>query len=129
MCGLAMITMMLAVAARPTTHITERDRTSPDTTVSFANDILPLFERSCWECHGGKDENGEVYAEEELHLTTYEGVMVGSTSGPVIEPGDVGESFLYELVEFGDMPAEGDPLAPEEIALIKRWIEAGAPNN
>jgi hypothetical protein len=100
-----------------------------DTTVSFARDILPIFEKSCSECHGGKDEAGDVFAEEDLHLTTYEGVMAGSSAGPVIEPGNVTDSFLYEMVEYGDMPAENDPLPPEELLLIKRWIEAGAPNN
>ncbi len=100
-----------------------------DTTVSFARDIVPILERSCHQCHGGEDEDGLQTVELGLNMTTYEGLMAGSQDGTVIEPGKPDESYIIDMVKFGDMPEEGDPLSPEEIELIRKWIAAGALNN
>lgn len=97
---------------------------------SFANDIMPIFERSCVSCHGAFNEEADsVVTEEALDMTTYEGVMGGSMWGTVVEPGDAAGSILYDMVLEGDMPEEGDPLPQEEIELIGAWIDAGAENN
>ena len=98
-------------------------------TVSFADDILPIFRQRCAECHGGEDENGEVRTEVSLNLLEYERVMAGSEFGTVIEAGDPANSFLLDMIVDGTMPEQGDPVPEEEIALIRAWIEAGAPNN
>jgi hypothetical protein len=45
-------------------------------------------------------------------------------------PGDPGASRLYRKaarLEKPSMPTQGDPLSEAEVALIKRWIEMGAP--
>lgn len=101
---------------------------APDT-VSFARDILPILEKSCVECHGEVDEDGFPYMEAGLDLRTWAEVMEGSEFGSVVEPGNPGESYLFTMVENGDMPDQGDPLLAEQIELIRRWIEAGAPDN
>ena len=98
-------------------------------TVSFAEDVLPIFRARCAECHGGEDANGEIRTEVSLNLLEYERVIQGSEFGTVIEPGDAEGSWLLEMVVAGDMPEQGDPVPEEEIALIRAWIEAGAPNN
>ncbi len=100
----------------------------PDT-VSFANDVLPIFRQRCAECHGAEDENGEVRTEVSLNLLEYERVMAGSEFGTVIEAGDPANSFLLDMIVDGTMPEQGDPVPEEEIAVIRAWIEAGAPNN
>lgn len=103
----------------------------PQDTVSFATQILPIFEKRCAKCHGAKDENGEVRTEVSLSLIEYERVMVGSEFGTVVEAGDPDGSFLIDMITAGDMPpeGEGDKVPPEEIALIRAWIEQGALNN
>ncbi len=98
-------------------------------TVSFADDILPIFRQRCAECHGGEDENGEVRTEVSLNLLEYERVMAGSEFGTVVEAGDPANSFLLDRIVDGTMPEQGDPVPEEEIALIRAWIEAGALNN
>lgn len=98
-------------------------------TVSFADDVLPIFRQRCAECHGGEDENGEVRTEVSLNLLEYERVMAGSEFGTVIEAGDPANSFLLDMIVDGTMPEQGDPVPEEEIAVIRAWIEAGAPNN
>jgi len=100
-----------------------------DTTISFSRDVFPILERTCVSCHGGVGPDGEVVTEEGLDMTTYEKLIAGSLYGTVVEPGDPDESYLMELIIGGDMPKEGDPLAPEEIEVIRRWIAAGAANN
>ena len=114
-----------AVAAQPaaTAYATAAD------TVSFAEDILPIFQQRCSKCHGGADEDGEVRTEVSLNLLEYEKVMAGSEFGTVVEAGDPDGSFLIDMIVAGDMPEEGDPVPEEEIALIRAWIEAGALNN
>ena len=102
---------------------------SAQDTVSFANDVLPIFELRCAECHGATDENGEVRTEVSLNLLEYERVMLGSEFGTVIEAGDPANSFLLDMIVDGTMPEQGDPVPEEEIAIIRAWIEAGAPNN
>lgn len=103
----------------------------PQDTVSFAEQILPIFQKRCAKCHGAEDENGEVRTEVSLSLIEYERVLVGSEFGTVVEAGDPDGSFLIDMITAGDMPpeGEGDKVPPEEIALIRAWIEQGALNN
>ncbi len=102
---------------------------SAQDSVSFANDILPIFQQRCAQCHGAEDENGEIRTEVSLNLLEYERVMAGSEFGTVIEAGDPDGSFLLDMIVAGDMPEEGDRVPEDEIAIIRAWIEAGAPNN
>ncbi|NNF38954.1 MAG: hypothetical protein HKO98_02935 [Gemmatimonadetes bacterium] len=97
--------------------------------VSFAEEIMPIFERSCVSCHGEPGEDGEIVTEASLDMTTYEGLMAGSEWGSVVEPGDPGESLLLDMVKVGDMPEDGEPLDPAEIEMIEAWITEGAENN
>ena len=91
--------------------------------VSFQNHVLPIFEQHCTKCHGGeKPEQGLV-------LESYADVMAGSMNGPVIEPGNVKDSYLIEMVTSGKMPKKGPKLTSAEIEIITAWVEAGAPDN
>jgi len=90
---------------------------------SFAQDVLPIFERRCVKCHGGER------TEEGLVLKTYADVMAGSVNGPVIEPGNAVDSYLVEQITSGKMPKRGPRLLPAEIQAISDWIDAGAPDN
>ena len=98
-------------------------------TVSFADDVLPIFRNRCAQCHGGVGEDGETRTEVSLNLLEYERVMMGSEFGPVVEAGSAENSFLLEMIVEGDMPEQGDPVPEDEIQIIRAWIEAGAPNN
>lgn len=101
---------------------------APLAVASFADDIMPILEKSCLSCHGA-EVDGEIVTELSLDMTTYEGLMAGSEYGTVIEPGDPDNSLLLEMVVEGDMPEDGDPLSAEEIELIRNWIAEGAENN
>jgi hypothetical protein len=91
--------------------------------VSFVNDVQPIFDRRCFNCHGGEK------VENDLSVESYETVMKGSWNGTVLEPGNPDGSYLVELIESGEMPNRGPRLLPAEIEAIRTWVEAGAPNN
>lgn len=89
--------------------------------VNYQDDILPIFEQHCAECHGADDP------EEGLQLTTYKGVLAGSFYGSVVKAGDPDNSYLVELVVTGQMPKKGSNLSQAEIDTIIAWINAGLP--
>lgn len=91
--------------------------------VSFASDVLPIFEKRCVKCHGGEE------TKEGLVLTNYADALAGSWNGTVIEPGNVADSYLIEQIESGEMPKKEPRLLPAEIRAITEWIAAGAPDN
>jgi hypothetical protein len=57
-------------------------------------------------------------------LSTYQGALKGGNSGPAIVPGDPGASLLVTKQAAGNHPGQ---LSGDELALIRQWIEAGAP--
>ncbi len=93
---------------------------SPD----FESELAPLLIRRCVECHQGKAPSGG------LSLTNVRGLQAGGDSGPVINLERLGNSFLLERIERGEMPPKkqgrSQKLPPQEIALIRKWLEAGA---
>lgn len=91
--------------------------------VSFSNDIMPIFENRCIECHGGRRTR------EGLDMKTYENLLRGSNNGPVVMPGDAGVSLFVELIVKGDMPNRGPKVTPDELQLIIDWVNQGALNN
>lgn len=93
------------------------------TTVSFANDVLPLLQSRCLNCHGGDR------LEEGLSVSGYAELMVGSENGPIVTPGNADGSLLVELVSTGKMPKRGPKLTPPQTQLIIDWINQGALDN
>lgn len=88
-----------------------------DQPLTFVDDVLPVFEASCGNCHGETALGG-------LNVIDFESLLAGGEDGPVIEPGDADASTLVELQEAGGHPGQ---LTDEEIQLIRDWIDAGAP--
>jgi hypothetical protein len=125
------IGLVLSVSGAPQGPVASNVlRNAPVTiAVSFSEEIKPILDAKCTQCHGGEDENGVVVKEMELDLTTYETLMAGSEYGSVVEPGDADGSVLWQMLEFGDMPQDGDPLPEDELELFKTWIAEGAENN
>lgn len=92
-------------------------------TVSFTNDVLPIIESRCINCHGGDR------TQEGLDLKTHAALMAGSQNGPVVTPGDAANSLLVELIANQKMPKRGPKLTPPQVQLITDWINQGALNN
>lgn len=92
--------------------------------VDFKRDIEPIFASACVQCHGPKKAAGQ------LRLDLKQAAMKGGISGAIITPGDAKASRLLARIlgEGGEqrMPLDSDPLKPEQIELIRRWIAEGA---
>ncbi|PYJ08454.1 MAG: hypothetical protein DME25_01480 [Verrucomicrobia bacterium] len=91
--------------------------------VIFSKEIKPIFEGSCIKCHGrGKAKGG-------FRLDTRETFLKGGESGPAVVPGQSAQSLLIGLVQGFDpdsvMPKKGKRLTPEEIAVLRAWIDQG----
>ncbi|MGH9843936.1 MAG: PSD1 and planctomycete cytochrome C domain-containing protein [Blastocatellia bacterium] len=92
--------------------------------VDFKRDIEPIFAAACAQCHGAKKAAGQ------LRLDVKSAALKGGISGAVIVPGNSKQSRLLARIlgEGGEqqMPLGGEPLKPEQIEIIKRWIDEGA---
>ncbi len=95
-----------------------------DDSVDYVRDIKPILAQHCTQCHGrAKQQNS-------LRLDTAATAVRGGDSGPAIVASKANESLLVKaLLGEGDvpkMPPKGPQLAPEKVALIKKWIDLGA---
>ena len=89
--------------------------------VHFESQIKPILDAKCARCHGDKQRKAG------LNLTTGADLLRGSESGAVVVAGKPEESPLYEKIRDGEMPPEGnEPLPPDQVDLIRRWIADGA---
>ncbi|MEM6291447.1 MAG: hypothetical protein AAGA54_09290 [Myxococcota bacterium] len=94
---------------------------------SWADDIQPIWDDNCG-CHGFAPEIAFV----DPSVSYANTVNVFSAGGGLdyIEPGNADASYIVERIEgVGGLMPPGGSLTPGEIALIREWIDAGAPNN
>jgi hypothetical protein len=108
--------------------------------VSFADDVQPIFDRYCVSCHSGTGEGAMVSA---YVMTDYNGVMTGTSFGPVVVAGSRMSSSLYLVVAGKTAPeirmpphndesfaeGRGVMLSADAIETIGLWIDQGARNN
>jgi cytochrome c553 len=89
----------------------------------FEAKIRPLFAARCKECHGDKKQ------EMGLRVDRREAFFRGGDDGPVVVPGEPEKSKLIDAVLHKgnvQMPPE-KKLPDEEIAMLTRWVQIGAP--
>src|ERR1700722_13815096 len=65
---------------------------SDKTGVTYATDIRPIFEASCFGCHGDKRQKGD------LRLDSLAAALKEAHDGKVIVPGDSAKSLLVMAV-------------------------------
>ena len=98
--------------------------------VTYEADIKPMFQKSCVSCHGPEKAKGK------LRLDSLQATIKGGEDGKIVDPGHSADSVLVQNVaHIGDpddyMPPPknkaGIPaLTPEQIGLIRAWIDQGA---
>lgn len=93
--------------------------------VSFVHDIAPVVLKRCTGCHGEKINLGGYRA------NTFQYLMKHAPQSPApVVPGKPEDSQIYKLITAKSdairMPRSDDPLTPEQIGLIRRWIQEGA---
>ncbi|HAB15761.1 MAG TPA: PSD1 and planctomycete cytochrome C domain-containing protein [Verrucomicrobiota bacterium] len=101
-------------------------RSAGAASADLANDVHTLLEQRCYKCHGpNRSENG-------LRLDVQDQATTGGEHGPAWVPGKSSDSLILQVVsgshsELPRMPRKGEPLSPDQIALLKSWVDAGAP--
>ena len=96
---------------------------SPSAGVSFSQ-VDEIFQESCEHCHNADDEKGGLLME------SYASLVAGGEHGNALVPGDSAASRLMQMIEGKlkpRMPYKEDPLPREQVELIRRWIDEGAP--
>ena len=100
-------------------------------TVSFTEDVFPIFKGRCVDCHAPGKEGFEKSG---LDLTSYEGVMKGTKFGPMVQPRDPDASNLVWLLDWRGSPQTRMPHGKKKLSTcdrtaIRAWIREGAKNN
>jgi hypothetical protein len=94
--------------------------------VDFVRQIQPILRRHCYQCHGHDVQ------EAGLRLDVKRRALAGGDDGQVIIRGKADASRLVKLISSEQeelrMPPkdEAPPLAENQIALIRAWVNAGA---
>ncbi len=98
--------------------------------VDYNRDVRPILSNHCYACHGPDSAKRKAG----LRLDQKDGAFKPLRRGRVaIAPGDLAKSQLYQRIsahagsEMMPPPAFGKPLSKEQVALLKRWVEQGAP--
>lgn len=98
----------------------------PDTAKDtyFEKEVRPILVGRCYACHSAETKPAGM-----LRVDDEKGLLTGGNSGPAIVPGKPNESlFLKRVAEDATkrMPAEGEHLDEDQIAVLTKWIADGA---
>jgi mono/diheme cytochrome c family protein len=97
--------------------------------VDYARQVQPIFEEHCTDCHAAGDADGG------FELDTFAALMKGGENGPALLAGRADDSLLVKFLEGRSgktgknqfmPPGKREHLSPDEIVLIKQWINEGA---
>lgn len=91
-----------------------------ESSIDFKRDIEPIFVKRCSECHGPDVQKSKLRFD----------IKAEAMKSGVIVPGKSSESELIKRVTTDDvddaMPPKGARLEPQQIALLRKWIDEGA---
>ena len=97
--------------------------------LELARAVQPILANHCWSCHGPDEHSREGG----LRLDVRSAALAARDGGAAaIVAGDATASVMVERIHATDgtqMPPEsfGKPLSGDQLALLTRWIDAGAP--
>lgn len=95
---------------------------------TYWQDVRPILRKNCTVCHNQRNIHDPDLSAG-LALDSFEAILRGGKT-KVIKPGDGAESLLVKILRHPRkdrrMPKDADPLADETVALLKKWIDAGA---
>lgn len=91
--------------------------------VDFARDVHAILAENCYKCHSGDRSKGGLF------VNSREALLKGGESGPAVIEGDSAASELIKRVSSADpdlrMPPEGRQLTPDEVGILRAWIDQG----
>jgi hypothetical protein len=98
-----------------------------DEKIAFDRDIRPILETSCLRCHGGEKPRSHFRLDDRTAA-----LAGGDENTNDIVPGNSTNSWLIHYVarqvQDMEMPpiGRGNPLTPEQVSLLRAWIDQGA---
>ena len=115
----------LSVAAGIVAIVAGTAGAAEDPLAQYEREVRPILEQTCFKCHGAEKQKGG------LRLDQKEGMLGGGDSGePAVVRGKSAESQLIKLITTTNpdevMPQKAERLKPEQIAILKSWIDRGA---
>ncbi|MBI3853772.1 MAG: hypothetical protein HY298_26315 [Verrucomicrobia bacterium] len=124
------ISVFTVAAAEKKVDVSKLPPASDKKGVTYAKDIKPILEKSCFKCHGPDKQKSK------LRLDSLEAALKGGENGPDVIPGkSAGSTLVHNVAHIGDeddyMPPPDNkdkipPLTKEQIGLIRAWIDQGA---
>jgi ankyrin repeat protein len=91
--------------------------------VNYEQQVRPILANRCFGCHGPRQQQSG------LRLDLRQNALRGGDYGVVIVPGKAAESKLMQRLMGSDaglqMPPTG-ALPPDEIAVLRAWVDSGA---
>lgn len=94
--------------------------------ITYQDNILPLIEANCSKCHNEDKKKAD------LDLTSYQGALKGSGSGPVLLSGNPDGSKLLKALSHSEepyMPPNRPRLADKDLDTVRKWIAGGLLEN
>ena len=86
------------------------------TNVTYSSSVVPILVSNCTSCHAGNTPSAGI------KLDAYADVKIQVTNGRLW--GSVSHAKSYSA-----MPKNGNKMSDCNLTKIKKWIDAGAPNN
>lgn len=98
--------------------------------VDFVKEVYPIFKESCLSCHGPEKQKGKY------RMDSKEAAFKETEAGPAIVAGSSEKSLIIHMVAGlvdemlmpppSDKPGQSVPLTPEQIGILRAWIDQGA---
>jgi hypothetical protein len=86
------------------------------TNVTYSTSIVPILISNCTSCHGGSTPSAGI------KLDTYAGVKIQADNGRLL-------GAVLQAPSFSPMPKNATKMNTCNLTKIKKWVNAGAPNN
>ncbi|MCG9134270.1 DUF1549 domain-containing protein, partial [Candidatus Poribacteria bacterium] len=101
------------------------DLTDAEKVEFFNSQVKPVLQQNCFQCHGGGDE-----VEGGLRLMSRGQILEGGNYGPAVSLENPADSFLLEMVGYGQETAQMPPdgrLDDASLEILAKWIDIGLP--
>ncbi len=101
------------------------DLTDAEKIEFFDSQVKPILQKNCFQCHGGRD-----VVEGGLELTSRDAILKGGNYGPAVSLENPADSFLLDMVGYGQETAQMPPdgrLDEADLEILAKWINLGLP--
>ena len=90
--------------------------TDTTTNISYAQKLVPIFNQSCYGCHTGSFPSGGIL------MGTYAADKALAVNGKLY-------GSISHASGFSAMPKGSAKLSACSVSAVKKWVDAGSPNN